>query len=143
MQKFQFAGYVLENGTLTRAGRVIHVPPKEMATLILLLEEQGGLVTKDKIFDEVWGDLEVSLESLTRCIYVLRTIFAMHTEHQLIKTVHKRGYRFDFPVTVEYDQYQRVSYSHSVLNYKKQEQLEYSMSWVRWGSEWTWKALPV
>jgi DNA-binding winged helix-turn-helix (wHTH) protein/cytochrome c-type biogenesis protein CcmH/NrfG len=80
---------------LTRAGRLIPLPPKEGAVLRLLAERQGRTVSKNDLFERVWPGVAPSDESLTRCIYALRhALEDVQKPHSLIETVHARGYRF-------------------------------------------------
>ena len=92
-----FAEYYLDvENRLTRAGRLIPLPPKEGAVLRLLAEHPGRTVSKKgDLFDEVWPGAAPSDESLTRCIYALRhALKDTRKPHRYIETVHARGYRF-------------------------------------------------
>ncbi len=53
---FTFGNLHLEaDGTLTRGDAVIHLPPKELAALILLLAHAGQIVTQPAIEEDVVG----------------------------------------------------------------------------------------
>ncbi len=77
----------------------VHLPPKELAVLVTLVGQHGAVVSKQELFTTVWPGDPVSDESLTRCIYVLRKLFAQHGL-TYIETLHRRGYRFSGPVKV-------------------------------------------
>ncbi|WP_224770865.1 winged helix-turn-helix domain-containing protein [Pseudomonas sp. FEN] len=77
-------------------GRGIHLPPKELQVLRLLLGSAGRLVTKDCLLDAVWPGMDAAEESLTRCIYVLRKL--LEESKGYIATVYGKGYRFTGPV---------------------------------------------
>ncbi|WP_248796971.1 winged helix-turn-helix domain-containing protein [Pseudomonas sp. MWU13-2105] len=79
-----------------RRGRGIHLPPKELQVLRLLLGSAGRLVTKDCLLDSVWPGMDAAEESLTRCIYVLRKL--LEEGKGYIATVYGKGYRFTVPV---------------------------------------------
>lgn len=96
---YEFGSYrlVVDNG-LFHAGKMVHLPPKELGVLTLLVSRQGNVVPKQEIFDIVWaGDTQVSDESLTRVIYVLRKLFEKQGL-KYVETLHRRGYRFAAPV---------------------------------------------
>jgi DNA-binding winged helix-turn-helix (wHTH) protein/tetratricopeptide (TPR) repeat protein len=92
---FEFGSHRLdEEGRLFRHGQRIHLPPKETAVLVLLVQRAGQTLTKGEIFDAVWPEAAPADESLARCIYALRV--AMGDEgkpRRYIETVHGRGYR--------------------------------------------------
>jgi len=77
-------------------GKGVHLPPKELAVLWLLLDAGESLVSKDDILENVWPGCDVAEESLTRCIYALRKILGENKNY--ISTVYGKGYRFVSPV---------------------------------------------
>jgi DNA-binding winged helix-turn-helix (wHTH) protein/tetratricopeptide (TPR) repeat protein len=88
---FSFAGVRLQaDGTLFRGDTAIHLPPKELAALRLLLARAGQVVSPRELKDALWGETHVTPDSVTRCLSSLR-------EHlgaaDCIQTVYKRGYR--------------------------------------------------
>jgi len=96
-QTFVFGQWILQSdGNLVRCGRGIHLPPKELQVLRLLLGSAGRLVTKDRLLDSVWPGMDAAEESLTRCIYVLRKL--LEESKGYIATVYGKGYRFTGPV---------------------------------------------
>jgi DNA-binding winged helix-turn-helix (wHTH) protein len=87
-----FAGFRLEaDGTLWRGAAVVHLPPKELAALLLLLASAGQVVSPQQLKRALWGDVHVTAESLPKCLSSLR---ARLEPDALIQTVYKRGYRF-------------------------------------------------
>ena len=91
---YEFGPFVLEAGNaLLHAGQPVRLPPKEFGCLQALTEGRGAVVTKDELAGRVWGRPDVSDESLSRCIYALRTKLVRYGSEDLIETVHKRGYR--------------------------------------------------
>jgi TolB-like protein/Tfp pilus assembly protein PilF len=84
---------------LFRGGRMVSVPPQAVDTLLLLVENAGGVVSKQELFERVWRDTFVEEGSLTRTISVLRKVLdAGGRGQEYIVTVPKRGYRFAAPV---------------------------------------------
>nr|WP_314528976.1 winged helix-turn-helix domain-containing protein [uncultured Pseudomonas sp.] len=96
-ESFVFDQWQLHSdGTLMHRGKVVHVPPKELCVLRLLLGSAGRVVSKDLLLGAVWPETDAAEESLTRCIYVLRKL--LKENRDFIATVYGQGYRFDCPV---------------------------------------------
>jgi DNA-binding winged helix-turn-helix (wHTH) protein len=93
VKSFVFDHWLLQSdGTLMRDGQGVHVPPKELHVLRLLLTSAGTVVSKDYLLDHVWPRMDAAEESLTRCIYALRKLFKENKGY--IATVYGQGYRF-------------------------------------------------
>jgi len=87
-----FASFRLEaDGTLWRGEAVVHLPPKELAALRLLVAHSGQVVSPAQLKQELWGDVHVTAESVPKCVSSLRARLEPDT---CIQTVYKRGYRF-------------------------------------------------
>ncbi len=87
-----FAGFRLEaDGTLLRGEAPVHLPPKELGALRLLLANAGRIVTPQQLRQALWGDVHVSADSVSKCMSSLR---ARLDSADCIQTVYKRGYRF-------------------------------------------------
>jgi DNA-binding winged helix-turn-helix (wHTH) protein/TolB-like protein len=85
--------------SLTRAGKVLTIEPKAFRTLLFLLHNPQKLITKDELLDAVWGDTAVTDGSLTRCIWLLRSVLEDDSRSpRYIETVPTVGYRFVAPV---------------------------------------------
>ncbi|HHU7851708.1 TPA: winged helix-turn-helix domain-containing protein, partial [Escherichia coli] len=68
-QQYIFGDFVLKNnGILLFKNKEYHIPPKELGVIILLLNADGEIVSKEEIIDKVWSASVASDESLTRCI---------------------------------------------------------------------------
>lgn len=79
------------DGTLYRANSIVHLAPKGLAALRLLLENAGRVVTAAQIRQALWGDVHVTADSVLQCISALRACLG---PEERILTVYKRGYRF-------------------------------------------------
>ena len=91
-----FAGLRLEaDGTLFRGETPLHLPPRELAALRLLLAHAGKIVTPAEVKQALWGELHVTADSVPRLLSSLRA--HLHPDN-CIQTVYKRGYRFFAPV---------------------------------------------
>jgi TolB-like protein/DNA-binding winged helix-turn-helix (wHTH) protein/Tfp pilus assembly protein PilF len=101
VKRLQFGRYVLnlDRGCLLLDGNEITLRPKTFAVLHYLMENAGRLVSKDELFDAVWPNLSVTDDALVQSVGELRR--ALGDEGQrLIKTVPRRGYRFEAEVSV-------------------------------------------
>src|SRR6185503_13726876 len=79
--------------------RLLELMPKAFAILRHFIEHPERLLTKEQLFDAVWGDTVVSEAALTSCIRDLRRALADTSRApRYIQTVHRRGFRFIGPV---------------------------------------------
>jgi len=104
---FSFASFRLDpDGTLWHGDTLLHLPPKELAALRLLIDHAGHIVTPQQLRLELWGDTHVSADSLLKCISSLRNRLE---PEDCIQTVYKRGYRFSTEV-----RWQKVEHNQSL-----------------------------
>jgi DNA-binding winged helix-turn-helix (wHTH) protein len=86
---------------LLRDGEPQDISSRYFDALLLLLEERGRLVPRDRFLDEVWAGVPVTDEALSQCIAQLRRLLGDNpTRPAFIETVPKHGYRFVAPVEV-------------------------------------------
>lgn len=85
-------------GRLCRNGTEVPLRPKSFALLQYLVTHAGCLVTKDELLSEIWPDVIVTEDSLTRCVSEARAALG-DADQKMIKTVSRRGYAFTGPVT--------------------------------------------
>ncbi len=86
-----FAGLRLEaDGSLFRGKTLLHLPPRELAALRLLVANAGQVVTHSELKQALWGDVHVTADSVPSCLSSLR---ARLRPEDCIQTVYKRGYR--------------------------------------------------
>jgi Tol biopolymer transport system component/DNA-binding winged helix-turn-helix (wHTH) protein len=72
----------------------IQIEPRVMRVLLVLVEEPGGMVTRLRLLDEVWGDTVVGEEILTRAVSELRRVFGDSARQpRYIETIRHHGYR--------------------------------------------------
>src|SRR5690606_21071326 len=84
---------------LRRGDTLVELNSRYLDALILLLREQGKLVSKERFLDEVWRGIPVTEEALTQCIRTLRKQLGDSVANpRFIETVPKHGYRFIAPV---------------------------------------------
>lgn len=99
---YRFDRFLLdpENRRLTEDGRTIDLSGRYLDALVLLVSEQGRLVTKARFLDEVWKGVPVTDEALTQCVRSLRmTLGDQANRPMFIETAPRHGYRFIAPVT--------------------------------------------
>jgi Tol biopolymer transport system component/DNA-binding winged helix-turn-helix (wHTH) protein len=78
---------------LWRDGDAVPLTQKVFDLLLLLVENRGQVVEKDRLMNEIWPNTFVEEGNLTQNISVLRKILDADG-HQYIQTVPRRGYRF-------------------------------------------------
>ena len=84
-----------ENASLTCDGKAVALPPTPFAVLCALVRQQGSLVTKNGLLDEVWGHRYVTESVLKTVIGKVRTALRDDARQpRFIETVSRRGYRF-------------------------------------------------
>jgi DNA-binding winged helix-turn-helix (wHTH) protein/TolB-like protein/Tfp pilus assembly protein PilF len=90
---FEFEDFRLNpvERVLMRDGELVPLTPKVFDLLLLLVENHGHVLEKDRLMHEVWPDTFVEEGNLTQNISVLRKALG---EKQYIQTIPRRGYRF-------------------------------------------------
>ena len=74
--------------------------PKTLAVLRFLVENPGRLVSKEDLFAAVWPNIAVTDDVLVQSVGELRRALA-NDGQRLIKTIPRRGYRFELVVSAE------------------------------------------
>jgi TolB-like protein/DNA-binding winged helix-turn-helix (wHTH) protein/Flp pilus assembly protein TadD len=100
---YRFGAFELEegNGDLRRQGLHVKLQPQPSRVLGLLVKRAPSLVTREEIFEEIWGDTVVEESNLNFCIKQIRNALGDEAETpKYIETIPKRGYRFLHPVQV-------------------------------------------
>jgi adenylate cyclase len=100
-KRLRFDRYVLDldRGCLLFDGSEITLRPKTFAVLRHLVESPGRLVSKDELFAAVWPNLAVTDDALVQSIGELRRGLG-DDGARLIKTIPRRGYRFESAVSI-------------------------------------------
>ncbi len=92
---YEFGKFVLDpqERVLSLEGKPIHLTDKVFETLLLLVQQNGRLLTKDEMMASIWDESFVEESNLAKNISRLRKI--LNTDGgQLIETLPRRGYRF-------------------------------------------------
>lgn len=94
---YEFGPYRLdtEEKALIRDGQAVPIPPKDLDTLLVLIERAGHIVGKEELLEKVWPGVFIEENNLARRVFNLRQVLGEGPDgHQYIETVPKRGYRF-------------------------------------------------
>lgn len=102
---YHFGSFSLdhEEKQLWRSGEPIRLAPKAFDLLLVLIQNQGCLVTKERLLTEVWPNVFVEEANLSVNIASLRKVLDEGDGRQYIETVPKRGYRFAGCVSAQED----------------------------------------
>src|SRR4051812_47176079 len=85
----------LRRHELRRSGAVVHLEPQVFDLLVFLLHNRDRIVSKDEILDAVWDGRIVSEAALSSRINAARkAVGDTGNEQAVIRTFHKRGFRF-------------------------------------------------
>ena len=87
--------------TLFDGKNAIQLAPKAFDTLLMLVDNCGKVLSKEKMLTEIWEDSFVEENNLAQNISILRRVLGETADVRFIETVPKLGYRFKVPVTVE------------------------------------------
>lgn len=94
---FRFDRFTLDPGErrLWNDDAPVELSARYLDALLLMLRENGKLISKDRFMDEVWRGVPVTDEALTQCIRSLRKALGDDAARpRFIETVPKYGYRF-------------------------------------------------
>lgn len=99
---YRFDDFTLDaaNRSLLRAGSQVALNARYFDALVLLVREHGQLVSKQRFFDEVWGNTVVTDAALTQCIKEIRRQLGDEAgDPRFVRTVPGHGYCFIAPVS--------------------------------------------
>jgi TolB-like protein len=94
---FRFADFEIDvaRQELRRAGAVIHIEPQVFDVLVHLVRNRERTVSREELVDTVWKGRVVSEAALSSRIAAARkAIGDTGNDQRLIRTLHKRGFRF-------------------------------------------------
>src|SRR3954454_14886063 len=94
---FRFSDHELDlrRHELRRGGAVVHLEPQVFDLLVFLLHNRDRIVSKDEILDAVWDGRIVSEAALSSRINAARkAVGDTGNDQAVIRTFHKRGFRF-------------------------------------------------
>jgi TolB-like protein len=94
---FRFAGFEIDvaRRELRRAGAVVHTEPQVFDVIVYLVRHRDRFVSKDELIEAIWQRRFISEATLTsRICAVRRALGDSGNDQSLIRTLHKRGFRF-------------------------------------------------
>jgi TolB-like protein/DNA-binding winged helix-turn-helix (wHTH) protein/cytochrome c-type biogenesis protein CcmH/NrfG len=94
---FRFADFEINvaRRELRRAGAIVHTEPQVFDLLVHLVRNRHRIVGKDELFDAIWHGRIVSEATLnSRISAARRALGDSGSDQNLIRTLHKRGFRF-------------------------------------------------
>lgn len=98
-QTFEFDGLTIDfsSRSITAGNGVFELPPKEFDLLLFLAKNQGKILTKQQIYEEVWGEEYVYDDSNIMAIIsrLRKKIEENPGNPKYIQTVKGIGYRFN------------------------------------------------
>lgn len=125
--RYQFGEFILDipDRQLWKDGVRIDLNSRYLDALILLVLERDQLVSKDRLFDEVWYDMVVSESALTQCIKDIRKQLGDEASNpRFIQTVPRHGYRFIGKVTPLLAKKDDLNLSHSSVSPSENDSTE-------------------
>lgn len=78
---------------IVRGSTSVHISPKAIQLLTILLEQRPRVVTRQELYDRLWPDTFVGDSGLPVLVREIRDALG-DDEHTIIRTVHKVGYSF-------------------------------------------------
>lgn len=95
-QFFEFEHFRLntQNPGLWRGNELVALSPKALEVLILLVEKNGDIVSREELLETVWRETFVEEANINYTISLLRKTLDSRDKSRFIQTVPKRGYRF-------------------------------------------------
>lgn len=98
---YEFGPFVLNAAEhlLINNGTPVSLPPKAFDLLVVLVENDGSLVTKDDLLKIVWQDMSVEEGNIPYSVSLVRKALGDNAASpRYVATVSKLGYRFIAPV---------------------------------------------
>jgi len=95
--RFQFSNFIVDDETrqLLRDGVDVHLSPKALDLLVLLVGERPRALTKADLHKRIWPKTFVSDASLAMLIAEIRSALGETArEPRFLRTVHRHGYAF-------------------------------------------------
>jgi class 3 adenylate cyclase len=90
----------IEGYELRYLGTPVKLNPKVFDVLTYLVLHRDRMISKQELMSHLWPDQCIGVSAVERCIMVARkAVGDSRGKQKVIKTFHRRGYRFVMPVT--------------------------------------------
>jgi DNA-binding winged helix-turn-helix (wHTH) protein len=100
---------------LTRGGGEVALTPKAFALLEALINAAPDAVSKEKLYDLLWGETFVESGNLHNLVSEVRAAIG-DEDHAIIRTVHRIGYAFAAPLVREQSSSPRLHIGNDVID---------------------------
>ena len=94
---FRFTDFEIDiaRQELRRSGEIVHIEPQVFDLLVHLIRNRDRIVSKDELIDTIWQGRIISEATLSsRISAARRALDESGNDQSLIRTLHKRGFRF-------------------------------------------------
>src|ERR1700750_2924412 len=95
--QYRFAEFEIDlsQQELRRLGEPVHIEPQVFDLLVYLVRNRDRIVSKDELIETIWHGRVISDAALSSRISAARRALGDNGNDQtLIRTLHKRGFRF-------------------------------------------------
>src|SRR6186997_573512 len=95
--KYQFTEFEIDlsQQELRRLGKAVHIEPQVFDLIVHLVRNHDRIVSKDELIEKIWNGRIISEAALSSRINGARRALGDNgTDQHLIRTLHKRGFRF-------------------------------------------------
>src|SRR6188768_2944580 len=95
--KYRFAGFEIDlsQQELRRLGEAVHIEPQVFDLIVHLVRNRDRIVSKDELIETIWNGRIISEAALSSRINgARRALGDTGADQTLIRTLHKRGFRF-------------------------------------------------
>lgn len=95
--RYTFGPFLLDTDTreLARDGEPLHITPKALRLLELLIEERSKAVAKEELMERLWPEQFVVEANLASLVAELRKVLGDRVQKpRYLRTVHRHGYAF-------------------------------------------------
>jgi len=102
MRNFAFDDVAInvDASLLLKSGKKVSLGPRPFDVLLYLIENRGQVVTKQELFEQVWGTDFVTDAALTQVIKEIRLALGDDAySPRYVRTVHRKGYQFIAPIS--------------------------------------------
>ncbi len=102
IKDFAFDGFTInvDASLLLKAGEKVPLGPRPFEVLLYLIKKHDVVVTKQELFEQIWGTDFVTDSALTQVIKEIRLVLGDDAHSpRYIRTVHRKGYQFIAPLT--------------------------------------------
>ena len=138
---YRFDSYLLDANerVLLRNGQPVTLPPKDLETLLVLVQGAGHIVEKDELLERVWPGVFIEEGNLSRHIFNLRQVLGDSPEgRKYIETIPRRGYRF---VAAVHEDGESAGTPQAAL--QASEQAQTAVGTTRKRNRWLWSVALV